>query len=259
MLVTVRSLQSRVRTAVKLERSSDGDWRGKLDLPKRELYGALNLEPVLVRTVPGDDPEYAQHVGARLAWGTPVGIEIDDAPVPAGGYLDVRWDNFKQSDKPRHKSNSDLVYLLDTDSDPPMLWLNAGIEHLKPVMHAKGPRGRDLRVREAMYDTVVSQVWTSLVSAVIAKLVAELSEEEEPDAVLDAINEWELRIVNYWAPLLFTEAGDRAEAIGDLLYYARTPELRATLQERVGMAVQRQARTAYAFQGLIRLRDREGV
>jgi hypothetical protein len=241
-----------VRDAIRLVRDPSGSWKGRLELAKRDLYRVVRLEPVLVRTKRGNDAHYATHPGARLAWGTPVTIELDESPVAGGNYLDVRWDDFPHSDNPHRKSNPDLLYMLDTEPETPMLWLNSAVEHFKPVMHASGPRGRNLRIRDAMFDTIVSQVWTSLLSIVLTKLAAETAEEEEDtEAVLEAVNDW--------APLLFPEASDRGEAISDLVFHAGDAELRAMLQERIGIAVQRQARTGHAFRGLIRLRDSEGV
>ena len=45
-----------------------------------------------------------------------------------------------------------------------MLWLNSGIEHFQYVAHARGPRGRNIRIRDATFDSIVTQAWTSLVS-----------------------------------------------------------------------------------------------
>lgn len=259
IMVVLRGVPARTRQSIALEAEGERTWTGKVSFSKADLYRTLALEPVAIRATKGTDTGYAQHVGARLGWGLSVAIEIDDPPIPTGGYLDIQWDDFKHSDKPLRKSNSDLMYMLDTEGETPKLWLNSGIDQLKPVMHVSGPRGRSLRVRDAVFDTIVSQVWSSLVSAILVKLASELGEEEDSDAVLEMLNDWELRILHHWAQHLFPESGDRGDAIGEVLYYAAAPELRGALQDRLGMAVQRHARTVYAFKGLIRLRDGEGV
>lgn len=259
VLVIAQSTESRIRRAVTLTKLDGATWTEELPLPKSHLYGRVVLEPVLIRTGPGSDPRYAQHAGARLAWGPEAQVEIDDAAIPEGGYIEIKWDDFKHSVNPVRKRNPDLVYALDTEKDPPMLWLNSGIDQLKGVMHAKGPRGRNIRIRDAMNDVVVTQVWTSLVSVVMGRLADEMSEEQEAEAALEGLNDWESRVVHHWAPLLFPQAGTRAEAITDFADYSHDADLRPALQERLGMAAQRQARTAYAFRGLVRLRDNEGV
>ena len=259
LVVLVRSLSSRLRRAVSLTKTDGGAWTGTVELPKPDLYQAVEIEPVLARRSRGDGDGYAGHPGARLAWGPPVKVEVDDLPVPAGGYLEVQWDDFRTSTRPRLKARPGLLYMLDTEQDPPMLWLNSGIEHFKAVAHARGPRGRNIRVRDATFDTIVSQVWTSLVSVVIARLAAAMTAEPEADAALESLTDWETRVVHFWAQGLVPEAGSKGEAVRELAERAGTPELLADLHERIGAAVQEQARTAYAFRGLIRLRDNEGV
>lgn len=259
VLVLVQSLPSRTREAVELN-ESEGVWSGTATLVKSALYEAVSLEPVLARTKSGTDEAFATHAGARIASGAPTHVEIDEPPVTPGGYLEVKWDDFAKSEDPRRKVNPDLLYVLDTDADPPMLWLNSGThEDFKPVMHASGPRGRNMRVRDAMYDTIVSQAWTSLVSIVITRLATAMAEEENVDAALEALTEWETRVLHYWAPSLEPEAGSKGEAVRDVAEDAASRDLMLDLQDRLGMAVQRQSRTAHAFQGLIRLRDLEGV
>src|SRR3712207_8127217 len=45
--------------------------------------------------------------------------------------------------------------------------------------HAKGPRGYNLRIRDAMFDTIVSQVWTSLAAVAITNLALVIQERSE--------------------------------------------------------------------------------
>jgi hypothetical protein len=259
MVVAVRSIPSRLRTAVRLT-PANGSWAGTVELPKQELFGEVELEPVLIRTAKGDSATHAQHVGAVLAWADPVAIDIDEQPVPPGGYLDVRFDNFPTSSEPRRKAIPELLYMLDTEHDPPTLWLNDAIDEFKPVMLTKAPRGGNLRVRDAMFDTIVSQVWTTLASIAVTNLAVEaarLQELETDGDPISELSEWEQRVLNFWAPHIY--GVPRGEALELLAEDAQVPVARRELYERLSIAVQRHARTPHAFRSLIRLRDREGV
>jgi hypothetical protein len=258
VLVVIRSVPSRVRRAVALKPEGDGLWTGDLELEKADLFESLELEPVLTRRQAGTETGFATHAGARLAWGPVVKLEIDEPPVPAGGYLEVQWDDFRTSNSPVRKARPGLMYMLDTEPDPPMLWLNSAIEHFKAVAHARGPRGRNIRVRDATFDSIVSQTWTSLVAIVITRLATFMSVEHEADAALESLTEWETRVIHYWAPALLPEYS-KGEAVTELAERAGSPELMADLQDRLSAAVQDQSRSAYAFRGLVRLRDNEGV
>ena len=90
VVVAVRSITARERAALKLQ-LSDGGWHGDIEIPKKDLFGEVTLEPMLIRTAAGDDAGYAEHIGALIADGEAVTVEIDEAPVPPGGFLDRNW------------------------------------------------------------------------------------------------------------------------------------------------------------------------
>ena len=86
-----------------------------------------------------------------------------------------------------------------------------------------------------------------------------MAAEPDAEAALESLTEWEARVVHYWAYTLIPEAGSKGEATIELAEHAGTAELMPGLQDRLSAAVQEQGRSAYAFRGLIRLRDNEGV
>jgi hypothetical protein len=258
VMVSVRSIQSRERRTVPMN-YKDGGWRGVFDVPKRELYGELLLEPALVRNKPGSDGGFAEHRGAVLATGDPVKVIVDEPPLTAGGFIEIKWENFRTCGRPVLEARPRHLYLLDTDHDTPILWLNEDVRELKPVLHATGPRGYNLRVRDAMFDTIVSQVWTSLASLAFTSLALVIRENEEDDEIdpIDLLPEWQRQVIGFWAPRMFSLS--RQEAIERVKEIAPN---RASLPELVDLlsaAVQVQAGTRRAFEGLIRMRDREGV
>jgi len=259
-VVVARSISSRRRDVIRLDMDDGGRYVGSLNWPKSDLFGEVLLEPALIRTATGSDEAFATHVGALLASGEPIVLELDEPPVPPGGFLDIRFENFKESGNSKRSANPDLLYMLDTDRETPILWLNEAIDEFKPIMLTKAPRGGSLRVRDAMFDTIVSQVWTSLASIAFTRLTLEAQATEEIDGEadpLDALPDWHQRVINFWAPQLF--GGAKAEAIEDVIEAATDPALVGDLWDRLSMAVQKQARTGHAFRGLVRLRDREGV
>jgi hypothetical protein len=257
VVVAARSIASRWRHAVPL--SPDGDrWHGTLQVPKRELFGEVHLEPALIRTAAGDNGDYAGHLGALLATGREVVVEVDEPPVPAGGFLQIEWDNFRDSANHQRHTHPQHLYMLDTRGETPVLWLNEAIPDFKNVMHTRAPRGGNLRVRDAMFDTIVSQVWTSLASLAFARLAIEMARNEDSDEdPVGLLPEWNQRVINFWAPQLYD--GTRDQAIEQVIEAASEPGEFADLCDRLATAVQNQARTGHAFRGLIRLRDREGV
>lgn len=259
VMVTVRSIASRTRRKVRLS-DTGGVWAGTLEDPKRELYGELTLEPMLVRTAKGSDPGYAQHVGARLAGGEPVTVQVDEPPISSGGFLDIKFEVFRESGAWERRKQPNLLYWLETESrETPRLWLNEGIPHLKPVVFAKGPRGYNVRIRDAFFDTLVSQVWTTLAAIAFTSLalaVQAADGEEEADPIAE-LPDWQQHVIDYWALRLFV--GTRAECLEALSAEVSASHRLPGLFDRLSRAVQKHAQSTRAFQGLIRIRDREGV
>jgi hypothetical protein len=247
-LVAMRSITSRTRQAITLD-AVDGLWRGTLSVPKRDAFGEIELQPMLVRTATGPVDGYAAHEGALIADGEAVLLEVDEPPTPAGGFLEIKFDNFRETGNPRRADNPDLLYMLDTDSDPPILWLNEGVDEFKSIMLAKGPRGYNLRIRDAMFDTIVSQVWTSLAAIAITNLALVIVEQKEADDDSDPVDalpsEWQQRVLSFWAPHVF--GGTKAEALEQIVGMASEKGLLPYLIDQFGIAVQKWAGTEKAF------------
>ena len=261
MLVTARSLGSRFRRSIALTRDSEGEWTGELKLAKRDVFGSIELEPVIIRTKPGGDSGFAGHVGARLAWGPIVVAYLDDPPSSAGQSLEIKWDDFKKTLNSWRKDHEESLYLLDMNVEPPELWLNEAIPHFKNVAHSSGRRGREMRVRNATFAVIAAQVWTSLLGAVATNLarLGQGDADPDPDQALESLSEWESRVVYHWSPLLFPEAGSRPEAVAKLVALAASPQEQGRLQQLLAPRVLENADATRSFAGLIRLRDGDGV
>lgn len=260
-LVIARSLGSRFRRSIAMTKGDEGSWTGELTLAKRDVFGSIELEPVMLRTTPGSNSGFAGHVGARLAWGPVVVVHLDDPPTSAGQHLEIRWDDFKTTSNSWRRQHGESLYLLDMNSDPPELWLNEAIPRFKPLAHTTGRRGRDMRVRNATFALIAAQVWTSLIGEVATNLAKLTHSDPEMDPVqsLESLSDWELRVVNHWSPQLFPEAGSRQEAVEELVAMAASPQEQGQLQQRLVPHVLKIADATRAFAGLIRLRDGEGV
>ncbi len=260
-LVAARSLGSRFRRSIDLARDGDGAWTGELNLAKHDVFGSIELEPVMIRTEPGDCSGFAGHVGARVAWGPVVVAYLDDPPSSAGQHLEIKWDDFKKTSNSWRRDHEESLYLLDMNVEPPELWLNEAIPHFKNVAHSSGRRGREMRVRNATFAVIAAQVWTSLICAVATNLARLMQGDPEPDPgqALESLSDWELRVVNHWSPLLFSETASRPEAVEKLVALVASPQEQGRLQQLLVPRVLENADVTRSFAGLIRLRDGDGV
>ena len=133
LIVSVRGDAARVRQAVVLEPDDGGPLHAAvLTLRRREVFGTLHAEPVLVRAAAREPTtDYASEFGERLAWGPEHEIRVDPPPerLP-GGALDGRWEDFEQSDNDWRRRHKDQLYALEIASEP-RLYLNSGVARLR--------------------------------------------------------------------------------------------------------------------------------
>jgi hypothetical protein len=257
--IAVRSTSSRFRTALELERNEDGQsWTCNFEITRRKFHGALQLEPIVVRTSDGSDPEYAHHRGARLAWGAPVDIRLEPTPPREGDYLDMEFENFEESGNALRRRNRNLLFALDLERDPPKLWLNNGITRFEMIMKSRARRGIPARIRNATYDTICVQVWTSLISMSTTTLAATVAADPDAEDALEQLSEWQQRVINFWAPRLFPES-TREEAVDQFVHAASRIDRVGALQDRTAFAVQAWAKSAEAFRGLVRFVEGENL
>lgn len=261
MMVTVHSISSRYRAAVRLEPAGDGDFTGTTAIPKNRFHGALELRPALVRSAPGGEDGYARHKAALLAWGEPVSVQVDQPPPPPGDYLEVEFEDFLTSGNRLRNGNPDAVYMLDTRSETPKLWLNSRVAELERVLRSTAPRGRIRRIKDATYDTIVTGVWTSLAlhaTTALALQSAGQEGDETGDDPIDGLREWEQRVVGFWAPRLFPSAS-KEDALEELKACAADRAAIGELHDRLSIAVQEQAGSPEAFRGLVRWLNEENL
>ena len=141
--VLARSSVSRFRIAKALEPGTDeGFFVGSLVLTMSDLRGSIELVPVLVRNVArGSMERYGTHVGAALAGGTSVDVLLEQPVAPPGGYLDIEFEDFRESASPLRRGNSDRLFALDLDGESPKMWLNRGVEDFGQIMRSNARRG----------------------------------------------------------------------------------------------------------------------
>jgi hypothetical protein len=259
--VAVRSISGRDRSLLSLDQAGSGAvYRGALRLPKRGTFGEMQLEPVMVRTSAGSDPSYARHFGARLAWGETVRLLIDEPPPIPGTYLEIKWEDFGQSGDQRRRNTSNNLYSLDLDPDTPVLWLNEAVPDFRRAMESKARRGYPGRVRNAVFDGMAGQVWTTLLTKAISTLSVKMAacEADEREDQFELLKEWEQRVLHFWAPRLFPEYA-KEEALAEVTQAAMREAMLPMLLENIVAAVQDWLKSSETFRGSYRIVTGEGV
>jgi hypothetical protein len=110
-----------------------------------------------------------------------------------------------------------------------------------------------------MFDTIATQVWTSLLASAVGDLALALTEEIEYGDALVALEDWQHRVLQFWAPRLFPELSDRGQAIDAVCHAAAGRERLPALFERTSLGIQEWVGSAGTFDGLVRVMTGEGV
>lgn len=259
--VAVRSISGRHRSLVVLNRQGGGPFfRNTLELAKRDAFGEVQLEPVVFRSASGADPAFAGHLGARLAWGEAVRLLVDEPPPIPGTYLEIKWEDFCKSGDQRRRAAKNNLYSLDLDPETPVLWLNESIPDFRRAMESKARRGYPGRVRNAAFDAIAGQVWTTLLTKAVSTLAVKMAtcEPEDREEQFDLLKEWEQRVLHFWASRLFPEYA-KEEALSEIMEAAQRETMLPGLLERIGTAVQDWLKSSETFRGSYRMVTGEGV
>jgi hypothetical protein len=202
ILISLRCDRTHLRRQVCLRRWSEGEsgrFAAALTIARDELAEQATLDAYLVRSQACSSPMpgVASRLGARLASARPWVLQIDEAPARAGSYLETQYRSFAR-DPSIPPSNRAALYRLELEREDPILYLNADHERVRAVLDAKGTTGRRARLRELVFERIVSGVWTQLVLRAAARAV-------EDGELAYA---WEHAVLDQWLPRLYPEQAD---------------------------------------------------
>ena len=258
--VLLRSVPSRTRRLIDLTPDGADGFEATLQLPRRELHQAFTFTPVLLRTKPGSPAgAFASHAAALLADGDPVEVLLEERPMPPGGYLDIEFEDFRQSGNPLRRAYADSLVSIDVAGEFPKLWLNSGITSFRAIMDTRARRGAAARIRDAQYQAITAQVWTSLIFTSLGALASLMEDGIDGPASLDELVEWQKRVLYFWAPIIYPGLGNREQAIDELQRAAASGQGLAELHELAAPAIQQWSRAKAAFDGLFRFVTGDGI
>lgn len=260
----LRSIPSRIRKQIPLKEMGPGEWTGSFELRLDEVFHSAHLEPVLYRRVESDvarKANRAAHPGAKLAWGQPLRILFDYFAESGSSWLKMEWVDFAA--EPKLEQYKDLLFLLDLEApgELPVLRLNQGIDSLKQILMEPNRNSNLRRLRDSVGSSISLQAGTQLSLHVTSTLMAAGLGDGvgEPNVaeLKEGLRDWERDVVSHWAPKLFPELGDEAEA--EFIRWSVDPGRLGQLQNRLGVEVQRLTGASKSFSGLVHLKEKWGI
>src|SRR5262249_29381364 len=127
LIAHCRSTRLRVAVPLVTTPGEPGQWKGEIELDRRQLRGDTSLRAVLTNM-------HKDHSHRLLAASDPWTLEADRAHAAgtSGDFAPaVRWMNFRAPQAPPHlQCDPNQPYYLDLYGDSPVVYLNAGFPGL---------------------------------------------------------------------------------------------------------------------------------
>ena len=245
--------RTRFRRAVALGGPPLGPWTGTLALNRDEVFGPVRIESVLSREADARQraPGRAFRLGARLATSARWTLQADEPRAAPGRSLSVRWENFASSSLPALREHADQVFFLEIGSgaQPPVLWLNSGIEELQPVLDSKGTHGPRAAARNALFDSIAQPVWMSLLMAAVDMIQGQLDEALD-SAEAELCEGWPVAVLESVGSVIYADMDERDAALRLAERWA-DPSARQELIPLLSAAIEKLLDLAKSTRGLL--------
>jgi len=177
----------------------EGKARGDLSLLPSNSTGVLTIEALALRTSDARTPKtgFAQRAGMRLVSSHPLTVRLSDPRESPGGTLDIRWEDFRESNHSGRREYPSRLSYLEATLNPPVLWLNKSVPDLAKVFDSKGTRGRVATTRDLLFQAIAIPAWYGLLHAAMDAIV------EDEDGAPVVPNGWQAGLLKKVAPRMY--------------------------------------------------------
>ncbi|MHB8220583.1 MAG: hypothetical protein ACYDHU_09740 [Acidimicrobiales bacterium] len=244
--VVVQSKEGRNRLAHHLS-GSPGNWSGMVTLRRSQWRGPVDLYAKLHLSgpLPASDGKAADK-GAAVAWSERTRVFFDERDdQPSGRSLRIDWIHFKEDPE----LVDDHIFAMRPDpGGPPVILLNLDFENAYAVLDSRGTHGPKARVRDATFQIIVHQCWTSILTDAWGSLVQIPRQAESP---MEELPSWKREVLVDWCVDLFPGT-DTIGAQAALIEAAQGGDISDMVTRGIPTAIQSRLSTSRGFSGLVK-------
>lgn len=258
LVLTLRSTTSRRREAFSFP-YVNGETSHELTLDRATWSGLVEVDASLVRTKDAATPDGAWARRAHMVVGRApqVRVDVDEPARPPGDSLAIEWADFATSPVAALNRHPDHLFALRSkEGEAPVLYLNQGVEGAVPTLTSTGSTGHKARARDAVFQMIAHQVWSSVLSSSLCELKDNMLTDDDVtlDDALDQLAPWMRSVVEQWAPWLFPDSGpdEVLHRVWELVEGGKWEQL---LTERLPTAIEERFDTTRGFRGLVKEYD----
>jgi len=174
-----------------------GSYVADLEIEAGGLAHRAALRAVVAATIDGVPNCY---YGQSEAWN--VWLSPPETPQLTGD-LDVMWADFTGDERPASIDGAfrDEAYYIDLTADPPVIWLNEGVQDLRRLFDDAPRRSAvEKAMRSAHFHSIASSGWLAMFNAGIGAI--------EPDNAGGAIwpqNDWQRQVLQSLLPRIYPD------------------------------------------------------
>jgi hypothetical protein len=200
ILATLLSIDAGIRQSVQMKQQKPNLYTGTVVLDLSRITESAELCFYAVRASAGSIKGFARHRGSRLAWSSTHQIRFVERPAK-GNFLTIVWEDF---------SNSVVVppdfekgfYYVDTESDPPVLYLNKlASSPLIKIFQTEGHGHAKALPRDLLFRSVSTNVWFVLAQTALEALHNEAAASGVPVDLDEAFGgNWKQEMIELLAP-----------------------------------------------------------
>lgn len=258
LLVSLRCAATKFRKVLELTPGERFTWSGDVTIRRGDVRSSVELHPLLVRAtgIPSSEPvepdSKATLARAVIATGRALRLTVDPIDRSIRGALDIKWDDFPNSDDTWRREHPRDLFFLDPHGDEPRLWLNSSYYELEAILEGKGRKGPDAALRHITNVAIAQTVWAQLFLTAAGSVV-DSPDSDEPLAAQG----WRKDVLSKFLPRMFPNAQTDEDRHRDLSEMFSAPDQMATLMSLLGTAVQEVVDTGALFEDAIKAVEEE--
>jgi hypothetical protein len=261
-VVTLTCQPTKFRNALRLQRASDGHWRGVATVQRQDLKGILLVKAHLIRATRlsrAGATNYATEEGAIVAIAPVVALHLDIGPKSGSDSIPIVWEDFANSLDPWRRGHAADVFYLDPYGLEPVLHLNSRYSELRDLLDSKSRKGPEAALRDMTACMIGQTAWSQLIHASLAAI----SWDESSNAGSAPMEGWRGVVLKTCLPRMYPDEPDLEHALNRAGLDLSDPDGKAAIAAKVGSVAQAMVSSFKAVELTVRAfessRDREEV
>ncbi|MFJ1746047.1 hypothetical protein ACIOJD_07350 [Streptomyces sp. NPDC088116] len=244
-VASVRNRKTNLRLTFPLYYEGEGRWNGEVELRRGEHVGRCEIDAWVVAKVKGVEGRLIGRAENRWS------ADFEAKQPTSQRSIKMLWKDF--AGHPFLDEFRDDPWILDAESNEPVLYLNSSLEGFRPVLEGAASAEQKL-VREVVASHIASEAWTAMFNTALYASEAKGGESQWPGG-------WQEDVLRRMLPDFFPEISPDealAELVGRRVSGESGADLHARLMHSATLHSRKQKTVATTVRTLARMSESKG-